>query len=624
MTISNMVFKLDLGKHTAPRTEHLPNEDNIGYYFPQQPEVLLLRGQMFIIADGSGEEGLGEFASKMAIQTVIQEYYEEPWVGTVEEMLSKAVLRTNQVIYDANVENKSTSYFSTSLTCTVIHQERLYLAHVGNCCAFLISDNHFEVLTQSHTFDIQQGIRAVDIQGAEGGKILIRSLGTAQEVNIDLTQRQLQMNDIIFLCTDGVHNAVPEQEIQRMIASASPQQACESIVNQAIKNQTDDDATALIIKVKSIKRIEADEKPTVIVAEPSQPAERQIVIKGIRYRTTKAEELPPEEEEIVAEFSQHRDIRRPIFRRQAHSNRKGPLPIRPLLNKVTWVIFFVFMVFLLAKYIPQLWHSLLKSPEVKAPADQSTQMIKQEPEPEQPKEEVEKTPVVYPEIDQIEDTSEFISDEAHQFSGTIAFNVVIVDGSSRQNLTWTEFIKEMKMFSAADRITQVKSSLKLKNSKVIWLQSANISKQNLIKERADHYQQLLSRYFHVTAQVLPFDLTLVIGADFKLPQFQTSYRETQANSSEPYYLEILNGYTVPGLARRLSEQLDNRKINNHRTAVIDFRNADTKNYRISFIKCDASRNHFAEELKRCLKLNGPIENSRLYDIKVIVGTDIVM
>lgn len=60
VTTSNMIFRLELGKHSAPGEDRSQNEDNIGFFIPQQHEVLLLRGQMFMVADGSGEARIAD------------------------------------------------------------------------------------------------------------------------------------------------------------------------------------------------------------------------------------------------------------------------------------------------------------------------------------------------------------------------------------------------------------------------------------------------------------------------------------------------------------------------------------------------------------------------------------
>jgi serine/threonine protein phosphatase PrpC len=618
-----MIFRLELGKHTAPGINRPQNEDNIGYYFPQQPEVLLLRGQMVMVADGKGEEGLGKFASKLAIQTVIQEYYEEPWVGMVEEMLTKSLIRANRAVYEANIENQSTTPCSTSLTCGVIHQEKLYIAHIGTCRAFLLSSANFEILTRSHSFNVEKGDREIDIQGEENGKVLVRSLGVDEDVKIDIIQRNLQINDIIFLCTDGIYNILDEQEIQSIIASASPQQACELMVKQALASHTPDDATAIAIKVKSIKRVETDEKPSPTVVDQSRPAEREIVIKGIRYRSTwKDEELPPEEKERVDEFSQDRDVRRPILRRTTTRDRKRHFSARKILNILTISVFIAFITFLIVKYVPSYLQSVRSSSQEKVATDTLSQVSDSVLQKDEQKEEIEPAPVIYPEVDEIEDTTKYIVEEEPKIFEPVTLNVVIVDGSFRQNLTWDSFIDNMRKSSDGDRINKIKSSFRLQKSKILWRRGDNPEKEKVIKERTDQYQRLFAQYFEIKPEIYPLDLTIIIGANFNLPRLPTSYRDTKTGDDFDYYLEILNGFTVPGLARRLNELLNYRKINEERLAVVDFRNADRKNYRISFIKCDPSRNDLAEQLGTLLGQRLSVVNSQLFDIKLIVGTDI--
>ena len=624
LSISNMVFRLELGKHTAPGINRSQNEDNVGYYFPQQPEVLLLRGQMFMVADGNGEQGLGEFASKMAIQTIIQEYYEEPWVGTVAEMLTRSLLRANRTIHDANIENRSASRFSASITCGVIHQNSLHIVHIGTCQAFLLTNAVFEMLTQSHSITVDKGERDFDIQGEEHGKVLVRALGIDEQVKVDIIQRKLQINDIIFLCTDGVYNAVAERDIQGIIAVASPQQACEAIVKQALANQTPDDATAMLVKVKSIKRIDADETPAPTVVDETQPVERQIVIKGVRYRSTrKEEELPPEEKEGVTEFSQDRKIRRPIVKRTTTPRDwKRSLSLRQILNILTLVVFIAFIAFLIVNYGPKYWQKIQSSSPGKVTTDTSSQVTEPGLLKEDQTKEIEPAPVIQPEVAESKDTTETITEAEPRLSQPIMLNVVIVDGSFRQNLSWNSYIQGMKRFSAIDQISNVKSSFRLQKSKILWRRTNNSEKEDVIKARVDQYQQLFAQYFQIMPETYPLDLTLVIGANFEAPRLQTSYRDAQAVDDFDYYIEILNGFTIPGLARRMNDLLHYRAMNSQQLAVVDYRNADRKNYRVSFIKCDPSRNDVADQLASLLEQRFSIVNTHLFDIKIIVGTDI--
>ncbi len=618
-----MIFRLELGKHAAPGINRSQNEDNLGYFFPHQPEVMLLRGQLFIIADGNGEEGLGDFASKLAIQTIIQEYYDEPWVGTIEEMLTKSFMRANRTLIDANIENRSTIRFSTSLTCGIIHHENLYLAHIGTCMAFLYSSNIFETLTQSHSIDVEKGDRSMDIQGEENGKILVRTVGVNEDIKVDIIKRKLQINDIIVLCTDGIYNYINEMEIQHIITSTLPQQASELLVEQAIANHTPDDATAMIVKVKSIKRVETDEQTPPAIIDQSKPVERQVIIKGVRYRSTWNEgQLPEGESESVAEFSQDREIRRPIIKRSSKHERKANGSLRRIVNIITIIVFIAFLAFLGIKYLPKYWQSRQDTSKSKSATDTLSQVDNSRLSTDQQKEEADITIAVLPAVIETEDTTKYVTSEEPLIATEIKLENVIVDGSFKQNVRWTNFIDEMKKFSKTDQVNAVKSTIRLQKSKILWRRSDNSEKENVLKERVDQYQRLFAQYFQVIPELYPLDLTIVIGADFRLPQLQTSYREAQAGGNVDYYLEILNGFTIPGLARRLSELLNYRKVNDHQLLVVDYRNAYQKNYRISFFKCDPSRNGLAKELGDLLGQHLSAVNSQLFDIKLIVGTDI--
>ncbi len=625
MATNHMIFRLELGKQTAPGINRSQNEDQIGFYIPQQQEVLLLRGQMFIVADGSGEEGLGEFASKLATQTVIQEYYEEPWIGTVEEMLTRSFIKANKTLIDANEENRSEKHFSTSMIGGVINQETLYLAHVGNCRAFLLSYHVFESLAQSHSFDVDKGDRQVDIQGEENGTVLVRALGIEEDVKVDIVKRKVQINDLILLCTDGLYNYVDEKTIQSIVAATPPQQAGESLVEQARLNKSLDDATAMLVKVKSIRRVDADETTPPAMIDQSEPAERQIVIKGVRYRSTwQEEQLPPDVNETVTEFSQDRDMRRPIVKRKTNMQWKQNVSNRQILNIITIIAFVVLVAFLIIKYVPDYLQSRKIADEGDITKETLNQKEQIKSKAEEQKEESAITPATPSDVDAFEDDIEYLSEqESSTAPATNKLDVVIIDGSLKPSLRWNVIIEGMKQFSAADRISQVKSTLKIPKSKILWLRSDNSEQESIIQQRVDQYQRFFAQNFQVSPEVTPLDFTLVIGANFKqpkLPAISSSAVPTQTDAA--YYLEILNGFTTPGIARRLYEQLNHRMLNDKMLVVVDYRNADKKNYKVSFIKCDPSRNGLAAQLGTLLGQRMSVVNSQLFDIKLIVGTDI--
>ncbi|MDZ7335726.1 MAG: protein phosphatase 2C domain-containing protein [candidate division KSB1 bacterium] len=620
MNSSNMIFKLELGKHTAPATEGGQNEDHYGFYFPQQPEVLLLRGQMFLVADGNGKAGLGAFASKLVVQTIIQEYFEEPWIGTVEEMLTKSLLKANRVLIDANRENQTGDRLTCSVTCGVVHQEHLYLAHIGTCQAYFTSNQLFEILTQSHSFNVDKPVQEVSALGEQKGSVLVRALGIDENPQIDLIKRRLQINDQVLICSDGVVKAIEEREVQGIMSSNPIQSATELLVDRARRGTPPDDATALIVKIKSIRRVDADDGTGSRSYETTEPAERQIVIKGVRYRSTwQEEQLPPITEEIADDFSQDRDMRRPVMKRKtSRLTAKPDFSWRQIFNILTIVAFVVFAVYLAIRYLP----NLLQRDEGETTTTITQEDVTLKPIKEPPKsKESEISTITSPDAGEQFDVSEGDVEKATtQAVGSI--RVVLIDGTFKPNINWRTLLDGMKLISSQDRISQVKSTIRLTKSKILWLRNGDPDREQLAKQRATQYQQICIQSLGITPEVSPLDLTLVLGANFKSPKLLGGTATETASAGLDYYLEILNGTPTPGLARRVSDLLDNRIIAGKRLVVVDYRNADKKNYPSSFIKCAVEQNGLAEELKSLLRQPITINNSGLYDIKLVFGADV--
>lgn len=618
MSNSNMIFSLELGKSSVPGIGHPQNEDLIGYYFPKEAEVLLLRGQMLVIADGNGAEGAGATAAKLALQTVIAEYFDSPWVGSVPEMLIKAISNANLAVYDTNVESRPANRMSCSLTAAVIHQDTLHVAHVGSCCAYFLSGSRLEKLTQCHAIEVSEGAMLPEDELA-----LVRALGLSEQVQVDLIERKLQIGDAILLCTDGAYAEISESKLQALVSLPASQSVCDSIVKQAADQQNKDDATALMVKMKSIKRVDAPEElPPPKIETPPEPAERQITIKGVRYRSpVRISEMPPEETQTVSDFAQDRDLRRPLIKRKEGGRPGSSMPIRSLLKMVGLILASAALIFLIFQYGPQLWFSLT-APSI----DEKSQ----EPPPPSPAK-MDQTPTVPDEAElegvPLEDESSYeptpavIEPAVVTPSGT-ALHVAVLDGTFQPKLNLDNYLSDMKSLASADKINKLKSTIRLKKSKIIWRRGLEPEKNQAIQERVAAYQRLFARYFQVNPETHPLDLTLVLGANFKLPG--TKAVVPTAPPTENCYVEILNGSPLTGLAARMNQLLDGQPLENEKIAVVDYRNADKKNYPSTFIQCPASQNKKAMALKKRLGTPVQISNAASFDIKILIGTDIVL
>ena len=628
-----MFFNLEYGMHSVPGYGRTHNEDNIGHYIPRDPETIYQKGQLFIIADGMGQGGQGKIASQMTIEAIIEEYYEEPWVGNVENMLLKAVREANKALYGANL-SKGDQRFSCAVSCAVVHQQTLYIVHVGNCRIFLLNNNRLEKLTRNHSFNIDKKNDDLDIQDEEGGEVLVRMLGSDEEVEIDQINKNLHVNDIIFLCSDGVYDIVSEIEIKEIISSVNSQQAAETVVSYAQSNENQDDASALMIKVSGIRR----ELPDDDQAEES--SDRQIVIKGVRYRSSrKNQETEDHEQPGIYEFTEDRETRQKNIKRTAQAPKKKK-SINDYLGMITIIVLLGIMAILYLLFGSDLWKTNLMTRDTTSPQDSTqqfedttslslqTNLPKEIPVTEDFKDtvvafvlediEIEEDPVT--EVRSENKTIDIINDEPVEEE---SIRIVVTDGSFKGIFSLSQLINDMKNVSEEeDRFKRLTSSFKMQKTKIIWRRSTDELKNYNIQQHVEKYQEIFKNKYKIDAETNPLDFTLVLGGDFKLPVFPLNKVENKSANIKDYYLEVLNGSTAKGLAKRMKDLLHHQCFGVNRMIVIDYRNADTKNYKRSFLKCSVSDNRFVKDMSAALRLPKYIVNAPLYDIKVIVGADV--
>ncbi|NOZ61443.1 MAG: hypothetical protein GXO74_07150 [Calditrichaeota bacterium] len=627
-----MIFSLEFGRHSAAGQEREIVEDAVGYFSPKDELKLAQRGQLFMIADGAGLAHQGDVASQTVIKTVIHEYFEATWLDDVEQMLHNAIQKANDALYRKNVESQSQSALNCAIVCAVIHEDALYAARVGNCHAFLVSNNRLAELVPPPGDSTASAISQHIHEGAFASESENR-LGLDPQIEISHVRRRIQLKDIVFLCTHNVAAAVSEDEIGLLLTSAEPVAACETLTLDTVMKFPEQDATAVAIRVKGIKRLAFDESemPEILQTpeetEP-EPRKREIVIKGVRYRENlDGEPLSPGEEEDLKRFTRGRErVSRPLKR--TTKTQRTPLPWGKIIGIPLLLAVLALAGYAGYKYVPDLWRSLTEPKEnVQIITADSLKEMKQSLEnkqlpaadslllasSEQPTKPAQDTTALAAAPDT---TAKQIAPPPP----VVIFRVAVIDGSLK-NSSINKLKSKIAAIAGSDKVSYFKSKYRIKTSKILWRKSSDARKLKLVTNRLLGYGNSFEQAFGKKSEIFPLDFSLVLGADFKMPTLRDQYMEL-TNEKNDYYLEILNGSKVSGLARKMSNMLHHQKFDDKRLVVVDYRNADKLTYTKSFIKCESSKNDIALKMAADFGLPTLITNAPLFDIKIIIGTDI--
>jgi PPM family protein phosphatase len=207
------------------------NEDSCGYRVAASATTTTL----VAVADGVSGYKAADVASQMAISVTL-EAYDRQSSARPEVRLARAAQEANVAIFDRAMIVPELRGMATTLTAIAIVGDHLSAAHVGDSRLYLVRGGRALQLTKDH----------------RSGKVMLtRSVGRELIVAIDKITRPLEAGDVLVLCTDGVHNVLPDADLARLVAGVDPQRACRAILDAALAGGADDNVTVAVVDPRS-------------------------------------------------------------------------------------------------------------------------------------------------------------------------------------------------------------------------------------------------------------------------------------------------------------------------------------------------------------------------------------
>lgn len=233
------------------------NEDSLGIREPSSPLERAQKGALWVIADGVGSGGRGQQASRLATHSILDAYWTSA-IPEVADRLRSAIERTNGLLFAQNDPRATPQNITgaTILACVII-EDRLYIAHVGRSRAYLLRHGELRQLTEDHTW-VMERVRSGEIPAEAASShprrnVITRCLGIRDTIRIDMHSIDLEPDDILLFCSDGLHRDIPDAEICRILQSrtASPAQA---LIDAAKQRRGEDNITTVVVEVNSMSQ----------------------------------------------------------------------------------------------------------------------------------------------------------------------------------------------------------------------------------------------------------------------------------------------------------------------------------------------------------------------------------
>jgi PPM family protein phosphatase len=227
------------------------NEDSIHLFRTKCRRVVA------IVADGMGGHQAGDVASQQTIK--IMERYLAPiqFQHTTEDKsnhLLQAVGKANEQVFSLAMRNNQYQGMGTTVVGAVIDLKEVVLAHVGDSRAYMLHDGGLYQLTEDHSYvnmlQKHGQITAEEAKNHPQRNMIVRAVGTSDEVEVDLITTPWEQDDILLLCSDGLTTMVSEREIGEVLSQTGEtmEEKADRLLQMALNAGGKDNVSLILLK----------------------------------------------------------------------------------------------------------------------------------------------------------------------------------------------------------------------------------------------------------------------------------------------------------------------------------------------------------------------------------------
>ena len=220
---------------------------------------VMLKDKVFIVADGVGGNNSGEIASRTCVDEIaryIETHDLKQLQGDEEirDFFINCIKDVNFKILEFSQRHEESWGMATTVVLAHLRDGKAYIFNVGDSRGYILRGDEMRQITEDHTYVnslVKAGvITAEEAETHENRNMITRAVGADYRVETDFFVEDIQIEDRILLCTDGLYGEVG---MERLIAVLREDRAmtdvCDELVEAAKQNGGHDNITMVAIKV---------------------------------------------------------------------------------------------------------------------------------------------------------------------------------------------------------------------------------------------------------------------------------------------------------------------------------------------------------------------------------------
>lgn len=220
-----------------------------------------------VVSDGMGGHAAGDVASRLTVET-IAEYYGNtgeytaptfplrlPPLEAERNRMTTAIKLANSRIFEVSQNEADKKGMGCTVDAIYFAYGRFYIGHVGDSRVYRIRDGQMRQLTEDHSL-LNDYRRMKEMAGepmeSVPGNVVVRALGLAERVYVDIVADECAAGDTFLLCSDGLNDMLTDEQILEVATRPFDRldQPAQRLVDAANEAGGKDNITALLCQVE--------------------------------------------------------------------------------------------------------------------------------------------------------------------------------------------------------------------------------------------------------------------------------------------------------------------------------------------------------------------------------------
>ena len=211
-----------------------------------------------VVCDGMGGAKSGNVASQLTADVFVQEV-ERSWnpgqsKDKTSQVLQTAVKLANITVFDQSRQIEEFEGMGTTLVAAAVQGKTVTVVNVGDSRAYKIDRMGIRQITKDHSMVqlmVDRGELTPEMAKTYPGKNLItRAVGTESTVVTDVFQLEVEKDDCLLLCSDGMSNMMDDQEILfEVVHGVNKEGCCQRLLDIATGRGAPDNVTSVLIMI---------------------------------------------------------------------------------------------------------------------------------------------------------------------------------------------------------------------------------------------------------------------------------------------------------------------------------------------------------------------------------------